>query len=57
VNIRTDEDGYIWVWCHKCRQEMELGDLKRNGNDILCRWCDSHLGYAWDLPSWALNYL
>jgi len=57
MNYKIDEQGYIIIYCHNCKQHIELGHLLKVNNDLLCLFCKAHLGYIWDLPSWCLNYL
>jgi len=57
MNYRIDKDGYITIYCHQCKEEIQLADLLKVDNNLLCAVCKAHLGYVWDLPSWALNYL
>ena len=61
MNIRVDKDGFLKVYCHACKQELDAGhisviddinkkgDLQRVGNSYFCIFCHSHLGYLWDI--------
>ena len=38
------------VYCHGCKQKLEIGDLLIINDAVLCVYCKTHLGYIWDLP-------
>ena len=44
------KEGRYYFWCYKCNEELEVGDLLRVNDDIICVICGSHLGYFYDLP-------
>ena len=51
MNWRVDEEGYFKVWCHGCKQELDLIDLIRVGETgVHCVFCGTHLGYVHDIP-------
>jgi len=45
-----EKDGRYYFWCYRCKENLEVGDLLRVGDDIICVICGAHLGYFHDLP-------
>ena len=50
MDCYIDKDDYFIVHCHKCNRELELGNLVKIGDNIICLFCNAHLGFIWDIP-------
>ena len=61
MNARVDEDGFVWVYCHACKSDLDAGhlvevdyfqekqDLEKKGHSYFCKNCGAFLGYCWEL--------
>jgi len=51
------KNGNYYFKCHECEQILEIGNLLKLGNNIICVICKAHLGYFHDLPDKVKNII
>lgn len=49
MNSKID-NGYFEIHCHGCSQWLELGDIWKIDNEVICLYCGTKLGYIHDIP-------
>jgi hypothetical protein len=45
------------VWCHGCLKwhNLDTETILLDTGDVICIYCDAHLGYMWDVEKWQDN--
>ena len=48
IKLLPNEDAEII--CPTCKGDVSPAGIIKRGNDVLCKFCLTHLGFIWDLP-------